>query len=62
MRNATASRRTVPTVLTILTFLACSPSKKPEVVADWRRVPVSIELRLAEGSSGPGLVPAAVHG
>jgi hypothetical protein len=51
------------TVLTFSTFLwACSPSKKIEPVADWGRVPVSIELRLAERSPGPGLVPAAVHG
>jgi preprotein translocase subunit SecD len=41
---------------------ACSPSKKIETVADWRRVPVSIELRLAQRSPGPELVPAAVHG
>jgi preprotein translocase subunit SecD len=55
--------RTVPSFLTCLTFLwACSPSKKVEPVADWRRVPVSIELRLAEGSAGPELVPAVVHG
>jgi preprotein translocase subunit SecD len=40
---------------------ACSP-KKTETVADWRRVPVSIELRMAERSSGAGLVPAVVHG
>jgi preprotein translocase subunit SecD len=50
------------TVLTFPTFLpACSPDK-PQAVADWRRVPVSIELRVAEHSSGAGLVPAAVHG
>jgi preprotein translocase subunit SecD len=40
----------------------CSPSKKIEPVADWRRVPVSIELRLVERSPGPELVPTAVHG
>jgi preprotein translocase subunit SecD len=49
------------TFLTFLTFLACSAENKVEAVADWRRVPVSVELRPAERSSGPGLVPAAVH-
>jgi preprotein translocase subunit SecD len=45
-----------------LALWACSPSKTPAVAADWRRVPVSIELRLAERSPGPRLVPAVVHG
>jgi preprotein translocase subunit SecD len=40
---------------------ACSPGVKARV-PDWKRVPVSIELRLAEGSAAPGLVPAAVYG
>jgi preprotein translocase subunit SecD len=30
-------------------------------VADWRRVPVAIELRLAQGSPGPELVAAPVY-
>ena len=50
------------TFLTYLTYLACSPSKKPNAQPDWRRVPVAIELRLAESSPAAGLVPAAVHG
>jgi preprotein translocase subunit SecD len=40
---------------------ACSPEAKPRT-PDWNRVPVSLELRLAEGSPGSGLVPAAVYG
>ena len=40
----------------------CSSEKKMNVNPDWKRVPVSIELRLAEGSPGPGLIPAAVYG
>jgi preprotein translocase subunit SecD len=40
---------------------ACSASEKAKA-ADWQQVPVSIELRLAEGSPAPGLVPAVVHG
>lgn len=33
-----------------------------DVNPDWKRVPVTIELRLAEGAPGPGLVPAKVYG
>jgi preprotein translocase subunit SecD len=40
---------------------ACSPGEKART-PDWTRVPVSLELRLAEGSPAPGLVPAAVYG
>src|SRR4051812_15872311 len=47
--------------LSVLASWACSPEAKPRV-PDWNRVPVSLELRLAEGSPGPGLVPAAVYG
>jgi preprotein translocase subunit SecD len=47
--------------LTIAASSACSPSAKPRV-PDWNRVPVSLELRLAESSPAPGLVPAAVYG
>jgi hypothetical protein len=59
---ARTSRFTYLTFLTFLSFLsACSPAENPKVV-DWRRVPVSIELRLAERSPAAGLVPAVVHG
>lgn len=41
---------------------ACSPATEKTRVVDWGRVPVSIELRLAQGSSAPGLRPARVYG
>jgi preprotein translocase subunit SecD len=41
---------------------ACSPSTEKVKAADWGRVPVAIELRLAESVPAPGLVPAAVYG
>jgi preprotein translocase subunit SecD len=44
-----------------LVWWACSPSEKVKAV-DWRQVPVSIEMRLAKGAAGPGLVPAPVYG
>jgi preprotein translocase subunit SecD len=47
--------------LTVVASWACSPSGKARA-PDWKRVPVSLELRLAEGSPAPGLVPAAVYG
>ena len=47
--------------LTSLTVFACS-SEKAEPVANWGQVPVSIELRLAESSAAPGLVPRTVYG
>jgi preprotein translocase subunit SecD len=47
--------------LSVIASGACSPGAKPRA-PDWNRVPVSIELRLAEGSPAPGLVPAAVYG
>jgi preprotein translocase subunit SecD len=40
---------------------ACSPAQKARA-PDWNRVPVSLELRLAESSPAPGLVPAPVYG
>jgi preprotein translocase subunit SecD len=41
----------------------CSPStEKVTAAPDWRRVPVTLELRLAQGARAPDLVPAAVHG
>ena len=74
MRNdGTTERRktfltflTVPTFLTFLTFLtlpACSGSgDKPAAKPDWGRVPVAVELRLAQGASGPQLVGREVYG
>jgi len=57
---------TVPTFLTFLTFLtltACSGSgDKPAAKPDWGRVPVAVELRLAQGASGPQLVGREVYG
>jgi preprotein translocase subunit SecD len=49
--------------LWLITSYACSPSTgKVKAAPDWRRVPVSLELRLAEGAPAPDLVPAAVYG
>gem|GEM_PF-2151062 len=51
------------TFLTVLTLTACSASgDKPAVKADWSRVPVAVELRLAQGASGPELVGREVYG
>jgi hypothetical protein len=47
--------------LSVSASWACSPSGKARA-PEWKRVPVSLELRLAEGSPAPGLVPAAVYG
>ena len=47
--------------LSVIASWACSPAEKART-PDWKRVPVSLELRLAEGSPGPGLVPAPVYG
>ena len=55
------NERTFPTFLTFLSLLSCS-SEKAEPVANWSQVPVSIELRLAEGSPGNGLEPRTVYG
>jgi preprotein translocase subunit SecD len=41
---------------------ACSPSVKGKSAPDWRQVPASIELRLAEGAPAAGLAPWAVYG
>jgi len=41
---------------------ACSPSSERAKAVDWRQVPVSIEMRLAKGAAGSGLVPAPVYG
>lgn len=49
--------------LWVIAACACSPSTgKVKTSPDWRRVPVSLELRLAEGAPAPDLVPAAVYG
>ena len=47
--------------LSVLASWACSPDAKARA-PNWQRVPVSLELRLAEGSPGAGLVAAEVHG
>lgn len=65
MRNdaTTERRKTFLTVLTCITFIACSTSgDKAPVKPDWGRVPVAVELRLAQGTSGPGLVRQEVYG
>ncbi len=56
-------RNPFPAFLTFLTLFACSASgDKSEVKTDWSRVPVSVELRLAKGASGPELVRREVYG
>jgi preprotein translocase subunit SecD len=56
---------TFPTFLTYLTYLtyltACSRAEKTKAV-DWRQVPVSIELRLAQSAPAAGLVPTPLYG
>jgi len=47
--------------ISVIPSLACAPGGKTRA-PDWQRVPVSLELRLAEGSSAPGLVAADVYG
>jgi preprotein translocase subunit SecD len=46
--------------LSVLASWACSPDAQTRA-PDWQRVPVSLELRLAGGSPGPGLVAAEVY-
>ncbi len=59
MRNV--FRRSV--LPSFLTLCACSTSAdKADVKPDWNRVPVSVELRLARGASGPELIPRKVYG
>lgn len=48
--------------LSVIAFWSCSPSIGKEEAPNWSQVPVSIELRLAEGAPAPGLVPAKVYG
>jgi preprotein translocase subunit SecD len=52
------------TSLAVAASWACSSSDggKANAAPDWKRVPVSLELRLAEGAPGAGLVPATVYG
>jgi hypothetical protein len=42
--------------LTIAATSACSPGGKART-PDWKRTPVSLELRLAKGAPASGLVP-----
>jgi preprotein translocase subunit SecD len=47
----------------VIAYGACSPSgDKADAAPDWRRVPVSLELSLAESAPAPGLEPAMVYG
>ena len=49
--------------LCLIAPFACSPSRdKVDRAPDWQRVPVSLELRLAESAPAPGLLPAVVYG
>ena len=44
-------------------LIACSASgDKSAVKPEWSRVPVALELRVAQGASGPALVPQQVYG
>jgi preprotein translocase subunit SecD len=45
-----------------LAWWACSPSGDRAKAVDWGQVPVSIEMRLAKGAPGAGLIPAPVYG
>jgi preprotein translocase subunit SecD len=49
--------------LSLVASWACAPSgAKAKRAPDWRQVPVSLDLRLAEGAQGSGLLGAAVYG
>ncbi|MEP7227204.1 MAG: hypothetical protein ABI785_07570 [Gemmatimonadales bacterium] len=48
-------------ILAVAASWACSPIEKARA-PNWNRVPVSLELRLAESSPGPGLVSTPVYG
>jgi hypothetical protein len=48
--------------LCVIAALACSPSADKDSAPDWRRVPVSLELRLAESAPAPGLLPGMLYG
>ena len=47
--------------LLVTVTLGCSPNPKARG-PDWQKIPVTLELRLARGAPGPGLVPAPVYG
>jgi SecD-like export protein len=59
--SAAATRTQFALALSVAVSWSCSPGEKAKA-PDWRRVPVTLELRLVEGAPGPGLVPAAVYG
>ena len=61
MAGSRSSSRLRRTTLAVLALSACSPGPQPRV-PDWNRVPVALELRLAEGAPGAGLVASAVYG
>jgi preprotein translocase subunit SecD len=48
-------------ILLVTATWACSSARK-SAAPDWQRVPVAIELRLAERAPGPQLVAAPVYG
>ena len=49
--------------LCVVASWACSPSRdRIDPAADWRRVPVSLELRMAKSAPGPDLVMTKVYG
>jgi preprotein translocase subunit SecD len=64
VRNGgTTERRPVLTLLTLLTMTSCSTSaERAAVKPEWSRVPVAIELRVAQGASGPELIRREVYG
>jgi hypothetical protein len=60
--GTTERRKTFLTCLTFLPFLACSASNDGDIKPDWNHVPVGIEIRSAQGASGPELVRKSVYG
>jgi preprotein translocase subunit SecD len=61
--DGTTERRNVLLIPLILTMIGCSSSGDNSAAKpDWGRVPVAIELRLAQGASGPELVRREVYG
>jgi preprotein translocase subunit SecD len=57
-----SSRRSLFTVYGLLFLVACSSQGNKVTAPNWSQVPVSIELRLAQGAPGSGLAAAAVYG
>ena len=49
-------------VLSSTSWACGAPGPDPIPSPDWRQVPVSIELRLAQSSPAPGLIAAVVYG